>query len=157
MTAIDFDESRDLIVTVPRPGRHIRFAMFGLAAFIFLYIVLFVGSLYEFLTLPQSDRQTGVPRFVSNALIFAMIVGCMARGFIDWNRPLVISRIGIDLRGLRVTWGRIVSCRWNRYSSGTLVITMNHGEGQIRQYGSIPVAERPLVEKTLRDFGKWEN
>ena len=131
--------------------------MFGLAAFVLLYIVLFVGSLYEFVTLPQSDQRPGVPRFVSDALMFGMIVVCMTRGFIEWNRPLVISRIGIDLRGHNVPWGKIVSCRWNRYSSRTLIITMNHDKAQIRQYASIPDAERPLVEKTLRDFGKWEN
>jgi hypothetical protein len=157
MNATELHETRDLIVTVPRPRRHIRIVMCGLVAFILLYVALFVGSLYEFLTFPPSHRRPGTPSFVSDALTFGMIVLCMARGFIEWNRPLVLSRMGINLRGLNVAWGRIVCCRWNRYSAGTLVITMNHDKAQIRQYASIPDAERPLVEKTLRDFGKWEN
>jgi hypothetical protein len=46
---------------------------------------------------------------------------------------------------------------WSSRQLVWLNITMKHDKTQIRQYASIPDAERPLVEKTLRDFGKWKN
>jgi hypothetical protein len=158
IAATELDQTRDVMVTVPHPRRHIRIAVIGILAFTSLYLVLLAGTLYEFLTLAPSDRRPGaLSSLVSDAIMWALILVCLARGFVDWNRPLVIFALGIDLRGLNLPWDRIVCCRWNRYAAGTLVITMNNGKAQIRQYASIPDADRPLVEKTLRDFGKWEN
>jgi hypothetical protein len=151
------DLTRDLVVSVPRPQRHIRIVMFGLLAYIALCFALFAGALYEFLTLAPSDRRPGsFSSFVSSALMWATTSACFVRGFLEWNRPLVISAAGIDLRGISVPWSKIISCRWNHFSAGTLNITMRQDDAPVRQYASIPDAERPLVGRALRDLGKWE-
>jgi hypothetical protein len=157
MTATELSETRWPIVSVPRQRRHTRIAVFGLLAFILLYLALLAGNLYEFLALAPAARQHGaLGRLVSDALSAGMFSLIAFNFFIDWSRPVVISETAIDLRGFHIPWERIVSCRWNHYSRSTLMIEMSDGKAHTRHTVTVPEAHRALVEEALRHFGKWQ-
>ncbi len=69
-----------------------------------------------------------------------------------WSRPLVIHNSGFRVEGRRVSWERVVSCRWGLCKPAELNIRARHAFFTVL----VPEGYREQIEATLREFGKWE-
>jgi hypothetical protein len=155
-TQIHFDDARGPIVVVHQPRSRIAGrAIFRICSAIFWCAA---GTLYLRESLID-DSSAGLIRvffalmpgvfFVLAALqLFILIIAS--------KRPFAILRDGIEVAGHALPWERIVACRWNLYSPGTLMIAARSEKNLVHHSVPVPQSHQVLVEETLRRFGKWE-
>jgi hypothetical protein len=154
---IDLDETRDPIVSMPRPRwRTLTTTGFRLS---FALMFSYVGAvlLYRLLT---HDRFTEHQR-----LFFAVLAGlCFVGALINllilrlaWRRPFAILKDGIELYGRTLLWEKVASCRWGRYTPGVLIISTQPDQTRVSLSVSIPERQRTRVEAALRRPGKWDD
>ena len=151
-----FDDARDPIVVVPHPrSRIVRRTIFRIGAAIFWCAA---GTLYLRESLIE-DSSAGHHRALFALMsgvffVLALLEIFMLRLFS--KRPFAILHDGIELLGHTLPSERIVACRWNRYSPGTLMITAQCEKTVAHHSVPVPQSYRAVVEEALRHFCKWE-